>query len=84
MFYFPHIYQILNKVTVGETIAQLVKNLPERQETWVHFLGWEDPLEKEMALHSRILKWRTLQNYWRILWTGEPGMLQSRGHKSQT
>ena len=64
---------------MGEKIAQLVKDLPERQETWVHFLGWEDPLEKEMALHSRILEWRTLQNYWRILWTEEPGVLQSRG-----
>ena len=32
-----------------------------------------------MALHSRILEWRTLQNYWRILWTEEPGVLQSRG-----
>ena len=32
--------------------AQLVKNLPAMQETWVRFLGWEDPLEKEMAIHS--------------------------------
>ena len=36
-------------------IAQLVKNLPTMQETWVQFLGWEDPLEKEMATHSSIL-----------------------------
>ena len=35
--------------------AQLVKNMPTMQETLVQFLGWEDPLEKEMATHSRIL-----------------------------
>ena len=39
-------------------IAQLVKNLPVLQETWVRFLGQEDPLEKEMATHSSILAWR--------------------------
>ena len=39
-------------------IAQLVKNLPAMQETWVWFLGWEDPLEKEMAIHSSILAWK--------------------------
>ena len=38
-------------------IAQLVKNLPAMQETWVQFLGWEDPLEKEMAIHSSTLAW---------------------------
>ena len=36
-------------------VAQLVKNLPAVQETWVRSLGWEDPLEKEMATHSSIL-----------------------------
>ena len=35
-------------------VAQLIKNLPAMQETWVQFLGWEDPLEKEMAIHSNI------------------------------
>ena len=49
-------------------IAQLVKNLPAMQETWVQSLGWEDPLEEEMATHSRILAWR-------ILWTEESGRL---------
>jgi len=49
-------------------VAQLVKNLPTIQETWVQFLGREDPLEKEMATHSSILAWR-------ILWTEEPGRL---------
>ena len=53
-------------------VAQLVKNLPAMQETWVQFLGWEDPLEKEMATHSSILAWR-------IPWTEKPGGLQSMG-----
>ena len=39
-------------------VAQLVKNRPAMQETWVQYLGWEDPLEKEMATHSSILAWR--------------------------
>jgi len=53
-------------------IAQLVNNLPTVQETWVQFLGWEDPLEKEMATHSSILAWR-------IPWIEEHGRLQSMG-----
>ena len=44
------------------------------QETWVQSLGWEDPVEKEMATHSSILAWE-------ILWTEEPGRLQSMGRK---
>ena len=40
-------------------VAQLVKNLPAMQETWVQSLGWEDPLEKEEATHSSILAWTT-------------------------
>ena len=39
-------------------LTQLVKNLPAMQETWVWFLGQEDPLEKEMATHSSLLAWR--------------------------
>ena len=39
-------------------VAQRIKRLPAMQETWVRFLGWEDPLEKEMATHSNILAWR--------------------------
>ena len=50
-------------------MAQLVKNLPVVQETWVQSLGWEDPLEKEMATHSRILAWE-------IPWKEEPYGLQ--------
>ena len=40
-------------------VAQLVNNLPVMRETWVRSLGWDDPLEKEMATHSSILAWRT-------------------------
>ena len=39
-------------------VAQLVKNLPAMQETWVQSLGWDDPLEKGKATHSSILAWR--------------------------
>ena len=39
-------------------MAQMVKNLPAMQETWVQFLGWEDPLEEGMGTHSSILAWR--------------------------
>ena len=53
-------------------VAQLVKNPPAVQETWVRSLGWEDPLEKGLATHSSILAWR-------IPWTDEPGRLQSIG-----
>ena len=56
-------------------MAQHVKNLPaiqETQEMGVQFLGWEDPLEEEMATHSSILAWE-------IPWTEEPGELQSMG-----
>jgi len=40
------------------SVAQMVKNLPAVQETWVQSLGWEDPLEEGMATHSSILAWR--------------------------
>ena len=55
-------------------IAQLVKNLPATQETLVQSMGWEYPLEKEMAIHSSTLAWR-------IPWTEEPGY-SPRGRKS--
>ena len=51
-------------------VAQMVKNLPAVQETWVQSLGWEDLLKEGMATHSSILVWR-------IPWTEEPGGLQS-------
>jgi len=53
-------------------VAQMVKNLPEMQETWVQSLGQKDPLEKEVATPSCILAWR-------IPWTEELGELQSMG-----
>ena len=53
-------------------MAQTIKNLPATQETQVQSLGREDPLEKEMAIHSSILAWE-------IPWTEEPGGLQSMG-----
>ena len=59
-------------------MAQWVKNMPVKQETWhvwVQPLGWLDPPEKEMATHSSTLVWE-------IPWTEEPGGLQSKGSKS--
>ena len=53
-------------------MAQMVKNEPAMQETWVPSLCWEDPLEKGMETHSGILAWE-------IPWTEEPGALQSIG-----
>ena len=50
--------------------GSVVYNPPAMQETQIQSLGWEDPLEKEMATHSRILAWK-------IPWTEEPGRLQS-------
>ena len=41
-----------------QLMAQMVKHLPAMQETWVQSLGWEDPLEKEMATHSSTLAWK--------------------------
>ena len=75
-----HYSKLQNMVTkdhMVSLIAHLIKNLPAMQETWVQFLGWEDPLEKEMAIHSRILPGksygqRSLEGY------------SPWGHKSQT
>ena len=53
-------------------MVQTVKNPPAMQETWVPFLGQEDPLKKGMATHYSILAWR-------IPWSEEPGGLQSMG-----
>ena len=58
-------------------VAQAVKNLTAMQETQAQSLGWEDPLEKGMAIHSSVLSWR-------VPWTEEPGELQSMGSQSQT
>ena len=60
------------------TSGLAVKNPPAMQETQVQSLGWEEPLEKEMATHSSILAWEIPQ-------TQEPGRLQSMGlQKSKT
>ena len=53
-------------------MAQAVKNLPTKQETWVQSRGWEDPLKKGIATHSSILAWR-------IPWTEELGGIQPMG-----
>ena len=53
-------------------VVQMVKNPPAIWENWVQSLGWEDPLEEDMATHSSIPAWR-------IPWTEEPGGLQSMG-----
>ena len=62
--YYP-IYILHIKVSC---LAQTVKNLPAMQETWIRFLGLEDPLEKGMSTHSSLLAWR-------IPWTEGPGGL---------
>ena len=53
-------------------MAQTGKNLPAMPETWIQCLGWEDPLQKEMATHSSIPSWR-------IPWTEEPGGYSQSG-----
>ena len=53
---------------VASLVAQRVKCLPAMWETWVQSLGWEDPMEKEMATHSSILAWK-------MLCTEKPGRL---------
>ena len=53
-------------------VAQTVKRLSTMRETWVRSLGREDPLEKEMAIHSSAIAWK-------IPWTEEPDRLQSMG-----
>ena len=57
---------------MASLMAQRIKHLPAMQGTWVRSLGWEDPLEEEMAAHSSILAWR-------IPWIEEPSGPQSIG-----
>ena len=57
---------------VTSLVAQTVKHLLTMRETWVRSLGWEEPLEKEMATYSSILAWK-------VPWMEEPGRLQSMG-----
>ena len=63
----------LSKYFLASLVAQMVKNLPAMQETWVQSLGREDPLEKEIATHSNILAWE-------IPWTGKPSRLYPMNH----
>ena len=63
---------MIMKQLPASLVAQRVKNLLAVLETWVRFLGWEDPLEKEMATNSSTLAWK-------IPWVGGPGRLQSMG-----
>ena len=69
IFFFS--FFIVNNYHLEVLRASLVAQMA-MQETWFQSLGWEDPLEKEMATHSSILAWR-------IPWTEEPGPLQSTG-----
>ena len=66
--------KIVNHYTAHQAflVAQMVKRLSAMQETQVRSLGWEDPLEKEMAAHSSIIAWK-------IPWIAEPGRLLSMG-----
>ena len=72
----PHTGNYLHSIYIvfmtiwASLMAQMVKNPPAVQETWVQSLGWEDPLEEGIATHSSILAWRTP-------WTEEPGEPQS-------
>ena len=72
----PHVVTIkgfqLLLSSMSHLVAQMVKHLPTMRESWVRSLGWEDPLEKEMATHSSTLAWK-------ILCTEEPHRLQSMG-----
>ena len=62
----------MNQTCMTSLVAQTVKRLSTMRETGVRSLGQEDPLEKEMAIHSSTIAWR-------IRWTEEPGKLQSMG-----
>ena len=58
-------------------VAQMVKNLPAMQETWVQSLGWEDPLEEGVATHSNILAWRITKDR-RAWWVTVHGVRKSQ------
>ena len=69
LYYFPWNFEVFHN---SESMAQTVKCLSTMRETRVRSLGWEDPLEKEMEIHSSTIAWK-------ISWTEEPGRLQSMG-----
>ena len=64
--------EVESEAIEGVSWAQRLKRLPAMRETWVRSLGWEDPLEKEMATHSSTLAWK-------IPWIEQPGGLQFTG-----
>ena len=66
------LYRILSRNRGFPLVAQMVKRLSTMRETQVQSLGWEDPLEKELAIHPSTIAWK-------IPWTEEPGRLQSMG-----
>ena len=65
-----YVHTYIHTYIWASVVAQTVKNLPAMCETRVQSLGWDDPLEKEVATHSGILAWR-------LPWTEEPGKVQS-------
>ena len=65
-------YLQLIKTSLTSLVAQRLKHLPAMRMTGVQSLGWEDPLEKEMAIHYSTIAWK-------IQWTEEPSRLQSTG-----
>ena len=69
--YYPKLY-IHYRLFKSSLVVQTVKHLSTTQETQVRSLGWEDPLEQEMAIRSSTIAWK-------IPWTEEPGRLQSMG-----
>ena len=69
--YYPKLY-IHSRLFKSSLVVQTVKHLSTTQETQVRSLGWEDPLEQEMAIRSSTIAWK-------IPWTEEPGRLQSVG-----
>ena len=66
------LHRVSASLAKNSLVAQMVKHLPSMWETWVQSLGWEDPLEEEMATHSSI-------PVWKIPWTKESDRLQSVG-----
>ena len=78
-WYFP-VFRYLNTTSqfMETQWLRICLSVQETEEIWVRSLGWEDPLEKEMATHSSTLAWE-------VTWTEEPGGLQSMGsQKSRT
>ena len=67
-----NIFKVLDMIDGASLVAQRLKCLPGMRETQVRSLGWEGPLEKEMAIHSSTIAWK-------IPWTEEPGGLQTTG-----